>query len=115
MKVLLTSLLYLILISRVSSGFHKFARIESLLSLKISLIALLLKQQFLELIFPRFLSVDLSLLLMWQSIITQLQDVLSTFKIKNKAYISLKGKDKPNVLKINDKDHDKMIIRWALI
>ena len=42
-------------------------------------------------------------------------NVLSTFKIEYEAYISLKGEDEPKVPKINDKDHDRRIIRWAPI
>ena len=42
-------------------------------------------------------------------------NVLNTFKIKYEACISIKGEDEPKVLKINDKDYDRRIIRWALI
>ena len=38
-------------------------------------------------------------------------NVLSIFKIEYKAYISLKSEDEPKVPKINDKDHDRRIIR----
>ena len=42
-------------------------------------------------------------------------NVLSTFKIEYEAYVSLKDEDEPKVPKINDKDHDRRIIRWAPI
>ena len=42
-------------------------------------------------------------------------NVLSIFKIEHEAYMSLKDDDEPKVPKINDKDHDRKIIRWAPI
>ena len=42
-------------------------------------------------------------------------NVLNTFKIKYEAYISIKGENKPKVLKIKDKDYDRRIIRQAPI
>ncbi len=42
-------------------------------------------------------------------------NILSNFKIEFEAYEALKKKDAPDVPKINDKDGDRKIIRWAPI
>ena len=42
-------------------------------------------------------------------------NILSNFKIEYEAYEALKKKDAPEVPKINDKDGDRKIIRWAPI
>ena len=41
--------------------------------------------------------------------------VLATFKIEHEAYLSVKHDDDSDVPKINDRDNDQKIIRWAPI
>jgi len=43
------------------------------------------------------------------------RNVLSTFKIEYEAYTELKSQDEPDIPKINDRDGDRKIIRWAPI
>ena len=42
-------------------------------------------------------------------------NVLRNFKIEWDAYESLEDQDEPTIPKVNDKDHDRKIIRWAPI
>ena len=42
-------------------------------------------------------------------------NVLSNFKVEYEAYINLKEEDEPKVPKINDRDSDRKVIRWAPI
>ena len=42
-------------------------------------------------------------------------NVLSTFKIEYDAYKALKDEDEPKVPKLNDRDSDRKVIRWAPI
>lgn len=43
------------------------------------------------------------------------ENVLSNFKIEWESYSSLRTEDEPKVPKVNDKDHDRRIIRWSPI